>query len=59
MVSRIYSYGQGNNSKQNGKSNIQVATDSIEYELVILDPGFESWLATQPKSSFTQKITMK
>jgi hypothetical protein len=26
--------------------------DSTEYELIIMDPKFESWLATQPSASF-------
>ncbi len=27
-------------------------SDSTEYELVVLDPGFESWLATQPPKEY-------
>lgn len=26
--------------------------DSMEYDLIITDPGFESWLATQPPAEF-------
>jgi len=26
--------------------------DSMEYELIIMDPGFDSWLATQPPANF-------
>lgn len=26
--------------------------DSVEYELIVLDPKFESWLATQPPATF-------
>ncbi len=29
-----------------------VAADSIEYKLVVLDPGFEAWLATKPPMNF-------
>lgn len=29
-----------------------VKTDSIEYELIITDPGFESWLASKPSMNF-------
>ena len=26
--------------------------DSLEYKLIVLDPGFESWLATKPSKQF-------
>lgn len=29
-----------------------IKVDSLEYELIIIDPGFESWLATQPHRDF-------
>lgn len=29
-----------------------ITTDSIEYELTIIDPGFDSWLATRPPMNF-------
>ena len=29
-----------------------VSIDSIEYELLILDPGFESWLITKPSKEY-------
>lgn len=33
-----------------------IANDSLEYELIIMDIGFNSWLATQrPRGYFTQK----
>lgn len=27
---------------------IRIANDELEYEILILEPGFQSWLATQP-----------
>jgi hypothetical protein len=32
-----------------------VAVDSVEYELIVLDPGFESWLSTKPSMNFYSK----
>ncbi len=29
-----------------------VLADSLEYRLIIMDPGFDSWLATQPFKDF-------
>lgn len=29
-----------------------ISTDSVEYELIITDIGFESWLATRPSINF-------
>jgi hypothetical protein len=29
-----------------------IAADSLEHRLIILDPGFESWFATQPDKNF-------
>jgi len=29
-----------------------VSTDTVEYELIVIDPGFESFLATQKPASF-------
>jgi hypothetical protein len=34
------------------KNNAEDEKDSVEYELIVLDPKFESWLATQPSPHF-------
>ncbi len=34
------------------KNNAEEEKDSVEYELIVLDPKFESWLATQPPATF-------
>jgi len=31
------------------------AVDSLEYKLIVFDPGFESWLATKPSKDFYSK----
>lgn len=46
-----------NASGQEKKNRVKVspdtiAADSIEYELLIFDPGFDSWLATRPSMNF-------
>jgi len=32
-----------------------IKVDSIEYKLIVLDPGFEAWLATKPPVNFYSK----
>ena len=32
-----------------------IAVDSVKYELIVLDPGFDSWLATKPPENFYSK----
>jgi len=34
---------------------IRIANDSLEYEIIIIEPGFNSWLATQPPRGFYGK----
>jgi len=36
------------------KDTIRIANDSLEYELIIIEPGFDSWLATaKPRSYYS------
>ncbi|SCY10385.1 hypothetical protein SAMN05192588_1169 [Nonlabens sp. Hel1_33_55] len=37
---------------------IRIANDSLEYEVIIIEPGFNSWLATQPPQEFRAKSSM-
>jgi len=47
-------YGQKEGSRTTVK-NDTVSVDSLEYRLVVDDPGFETWLATQlPESYYSQ-----
>ncbi|MEH6763199.1 MAG: DUF6146 family protein [Aequorivita antarctica] len=54
----LYSCGTGNKTMNNssadntGKDTIRIANDSLEYEIMIIEPGFESWLASQPPRGF-------
>ncbi len=54
----IYSCGTGN-SAMNGsfsettkKDTLRIENDSLDYEIMIIEVGFNSWLATQPKRGF-------
>ncbi len=31
---------------------VRIANDSIEYEIIIIEPGFNSWLITQPPKGY-------
>lgn len=54
----LYSCGTGNKAMNNSsadnteKDTIRIANDSLEYEIMIIEPGFESWLASQPPRGF-------
>lgn len=56
----ILAFAQINGHCQKGKEKIRVKTDttaadSVEYELIIIDPGFESWLVTRPSMNYYSK----
>lgn len=56
ILAMIHSDGFG--QKKRDREKIKADTlkvDSLEYELVVLDPGFESWLATKPPKEFYSK----
>ncbi len=38
---------------------IRIANDSLEYEIVIIEPGFYGWLATQPPRGYYTQSTME
>lgn len=48
---QVVGYGQKRNAERKVKADT-LKVDSLQYELVILDPGFDSWLATQPPRDF-------
>ena len=41
-----------NNSTVATNDTIRIANDSLEYEIIIIEPGFDSWLVTQPPKGF-------
>jgi hypothetical protein len=38
--------------EREGTKTDTLSVDSLEYRLIILDPGFETWLLTKPPKSF-------
>lgn len=34
------------------KDEVRIANDSLEYEIIIIEPGFNSWLISQPKQNY-------
>jgi hypothetical protein len=51
---QVNGFGQKNKNKVLVKPDT-VTVDSVEYELIVLDPGFDSWLATKPPVNFYSK----
>ncbi len=47
-------YGQKGNKKveRSKVDTLSLVNDSLEYELIIIDPGFESWLAGKPSMNY-------
>jgi hypothetical protein len=54
FISSAVLYSQKGKDKLIMKAD-SIKTDSIEYDLIINDPGFESWLATKPSMNFLSK----
>ncbi len=55
----LYSCGSGQTgmTKNSGTSEaandtIRIVNDSLEYEIIIVEPGFESWLVSQPPRGY-------
>jgi hypothetical protein len=43
------------NTVNSGNDTVRIANDSLEYEIIIIEPGFNNWLATQrPRGFFEQ-----
>ena len=51
LINSAYVSGQDKKNRLKVKPDT-VAVDSIEYELLIFDPGFDSWLAAKPSVNF-------
>jgi hypothetical protein len=50
----IDGFSQERNDRYKAKTDT-VAIDSLEYKIIVLDPGFEAWLATKPSKEFYSK----
>lgn len=47
---------QNNIAGTSAKDTVRIANDSLEYEVIIIDPGFNSWLQSRakPRNYYTQ-----
>jgi predicted aspartyl protease len=52
-LSNITGFGQEEKDKIKMKTNSNSA-DSVEYELIVIDPGFESWYLIKQKEQYSQ-----
>ena len=44
-------------TKTKSLDTVRIANDSLEYEIIIIEPGFQSWLVTQPpRGYYIQKV---
>jgi hypothetical protein len=44
-------------SSKTKNDTIRIANDSLEYEIIIIEPGFDAWLATQrPRGYYNQNF---
>ncbi|WP_299252110.1 DUF6146 family protein [uncultured Aquimarina sp.] len=61
LLLSIYSCGTTKDRKLNVTSadnisdTIRIANDSLEYEIIIIEPGFNGWLATQRPRGYYSK----
>lgn len=52
LVASVQTYGQQDTLRFEPAGE---ASDSVEYELIVMDPGYESYLAMQPSMEFYSK----
>lgn len=48
----------GNTSTEAGDT-IRIANDSLEYEIIIIEPGFNTWLLTQPPRGYYEQFWLE
>jgi hypothetical protein len=53
-MTNLSGYGQEKKNELKLQADT-VKADSIEYELIVIDQGFENWLATKPPKQFYSK----
>jgi hypothetical protein len=55
LALQVSCFGQKKRDRSDVKPDT-VSVDSLEYKLIVLDPGFESWLVTQlPENFYSQQ----
>jgi hypothetical protein len=58
LVLVIFIMPEGNCQRSRDKVKIKpdsLKVDSVEYKLIVFDPGFDSWIATKPQMNFYSK----
>jgi hypothetical protein len=50
--SLVASAATDSNIADSKKDTIRIANDSLEYEIIIIEPGFEAWLTTQKPRNY-------
>lgn len=48
-----------NTSARKDEDKVVIKNEELEYEIIILEPGFNSWLATQPPESYYNQSTLE
>lgn len=43
----------------NTSDTVRIANDSLEYEVLIIEPGFNSWLVTQKPRGFYEQVWLE
>ena len=54
VIFQLNAYGQKKRDRVKVKPDT-LAVDSVEYRLIVLDPGFETWLASKPSMNYYSK----
>ncbi len=50
---------EGTITTTNTSDTLRIANDSLEYEILIIEPGFNSWLATQRPRGFYEQFWLE
>ena len=50
--------GQVQEISNESSDTLRIINDSIDYEVIIIEPGFNSWLATQPPRGYRSLTAM-
>jgi hypothetical protein len=50
---------EDNSSTVASNDTIRIANDSLEYEIMIIEPGFNSWILSQPPMGYYGKLFLE
>jgi hypothetical protein len=57
--SKNTTYDSDKNVAAVANDTVRIANDSLEYEVIVIEPGFYGWLATQPPRGFYTQSAME